>query len=114
MIIISKKYLCYSGKGQGSIENYVYMVGGLIIKKIEKRRASIAKGLKEWRGFSGKRGKGEGLRAKSPFFFLSPATKTEEGERVAPATWADGPGARRRPWGGEKGEEAAVGRVSHT
>ena len=35
-----------------------------------------------------------------PFFLLSPATKTREGVRVAPAAWAGGPG----------GSAAAVGR----
>ena len=71
MIGILEKYPGYSKNGQGSIWNYVYMVGGLIIK-IERRRASVAKDLKEWEGLSEKRGKGEGPRAKMPYLLLPP------------------------------------------
>ena len=48
-------------------------------------------------------GKVQGVRAKLPFSFLSPATKTGEWERAASAAWTGGPGGLRRPGEGGKG-----------
>ena len=49
---------------------------------------------------------------KTPFFFLSPATKTGEGVRTAPAAWAGGPGGSAAALGRGKRERGPRGTYS--
>ena len=84
----------YSEKEQGYNQNYFYVVEGSFANS-KIGRASFGKEL-ERGGSLRKTGKGRGLRAKCPFFFL-PATGNRGGAQ-----------GRRRPWASgarEKGEK---------
>jgi len=82
------------------------MVEGFICEYNDKGGLLLQKGQRV-EGLLIKNGKVQGVRAKLPFSFLSPATKTGEGERAAPAAWAGGPGGSVAVRGvGEKGEGA--------
>ena len=62
------------------------MVEGFICEYNGKGGLLLQKGQRV-EGLLIKNGKVQGVRAKLPFSFLSPATKTGEGERAAPAAW---------------------------
>ena len=77
------------------------MVEGFICEYNDKGGLLLQKG-QMMEGLLIKMEKCKGVRAKLPFSFLSPATKTGEGERAAPAALGFGGG----PGSGGKGEGA--------
>ena len=81
------------------------MVEGFICEYNDKGGLLLQKGQRV-EGLLIKNGKVQGVRAKLPFSFLSPATKTGEGERAVPAARAGGPGGSVAVRGVEERERA--------
>ena len=81
------------------------MVEGFICEYNDKGGLLLQKGQRV-EGLLIKNRKVQGVRAKLPFSFLSPATKTGEGERAAPA--ALGVRWRSEEWGKERGHHGKL------
>ena len=87
----------------GIYSNYFHIVEGLVSKN-NKRWGFFGKMNRErWCSYW-KKGRGQGAKGKMPFLFLPSPVKQGRGRKAPGGAWAGGLGARRRPWGGEKGE----------